>query len=340
MMTINTRKIMINILTKRTALKRLTSSALIFTSLLFGGCTTLQQDALYTDVISFARGHAGLEVKTAPAGDVVLTYMERQSVNIENPETLVLLHGFSANKDNWILFTRALDEKFHIIAIDLAGHGDSEKLLTTDYTLITQAERLNTFLTGLGIDEFHIAGNSMGGAISAIFTINHPNKVKSLTLIDSAGVNGQQKSEYFDILEKGSNPLIAKDEDSFEFRMDFTMSQPPFLPWPLRPALLRQAITRADINEKIFNDIILTIPLLEKTNFQQSLQTTIAEHKLPTLIMWGKEDRVLNVSDVAAFKEIIPNAKVHIFENVGHLPMVEVPSESAEIYQEFLSSIP
>jgi pimeloyl-ACP methyl ester carboxylesterase len=335
----NMRIIMKNKLPQRITLKQLGSSAIIFTSLLFGGCTANQQDSLFTGVVSLARDSVGLEVKTAPAGDVTLTYMERQSSAIKNVESIILLHGFSANKDNWIRFTKALDEKYHVIAVDLAGHGDSEKLLTTDYGLIKQAERLDTLLTGLGIQEFHIAGNSMGGAISAIYSLNYPDKVKSLTLIDAAGVDGNQPSEFYQALAKGSNPLIATDKESFEFRMNFTMSQPPILPWPLRPAFFRQTMARVDINEKIFTDMIETKQRLEDNNFHESIQATIADHKLPTLIMWGKEDRVLDVSAVAAFKDIIPNASVHIFDGVGHLPMVEVPNESAEIYQQFLSTV-
>ena len=77
----------------------------------------------------------------------------------------------------------------------------------------------------------------------------------------------------------------------------------------------------------------------EKTGFQQVLQSSMNEHNIPTMIMWGKEDRVLDVSAVAAFKQAIPNATVHIFEDVGHLPMVEIPSESAKVYQQFLSAI-
>lgn len=328
-----------NTFTQRTTLKQFGSRALIFTSLLLGGCTASQQDSLFTEVISIARDSVGLEVKTAPAGDVNLTYMERQSADNDNAESIILLHGFSANKDNWIRFTKALDEKYHVIAVDLAGHGDSEKLLTTDYDLIKQAERLDALVTGLGINKFHIAGNSMGGAISAIYSLNHPDKVKSLTLIDAAGVDGKQPSEFYQALKKGTNPLIAKDEESFEFRMNFTMSQPPFLPWPLRPALFRQTMARADINEKIFSDMIVTKQRLTESNFQASIQTSMADNQLPTLIMWGKEDRVLDVSAVAAFKEIIPNASVHIFDGVGHLPMVEIPNESAAVYQKFLSTI-
>ena len=319
--------------------RALAGSAVILTTLLFGGCTHSQQDYLLTEVVSMGRDSAGLEVKSAPAGDVKLTYMERQGAENKKNETIILVHGFSANKDNWILFTKALDKKYHVIAVDLAGHGDSDQLLTTDYGLIKQAERLDTFLTGLGINSFHIAGNSMGGAISAIYSLNHPEKVKSLTLIDAAGVDGDTTSEYYKSLAQGENPLIATDEESFEYRMEITMSQPPFLPWPLRPALLRKTLARADINKKIFADMVATKKQLGLNKFKQKIEMTMAKPPLPTMIMWGQDDRILDVSAAEAFKKIIPHATLHIFTDVGHLPMVEIPDESADVYQKFLSTV-
>ena len=200
------------------------SVTLIGSNLLFTGCTANQQDSLFDSVIGLARDSAGLEVKTASANDVTLTYMERMGKQ-KNAESIVLVHGFSANKDNWIRFTSAIDEKYHVIAVDLAGHGDSEKRLTTDYGLVKQAERLDALLTNLDIKEFHIAGNSMGGAISAIYSVNYPDRVKSLNLIDAAGIDGETPSEYYQALAEGKNPLIATDADSFDYRMDFTMSE-------------------------------------------------------------------------------------------------------------------
>lgn len=313
--------------------------SIIGASLLFTGCTSSQQDSLFDSAISFARDNVGLEVKTATAGDVTLTYMERPSTLKDKAETLLLVHGFSANKDNWIRFTNALDEKYRVIVVDLAGHGDSEKELTTDYGLIKQAERLNIFMSNLGINKFHIAGNSMGGAISAIYSLNYPTQLSSLTLIDAAGVDGDTPSEYYQALDKGENPLIATDEETFEFRMNFTMSQPPLVPWPLRPALFRKTMARIDINEKVFSDMVATKQRLTEGDFYSAIETTMAEHKIPTLIMWGEEDRVLDVSAAAAFKALIPEASVHIFKEVGHLPMVEIPAESAQVYQDFLSGI-
>jgi abhydrolase domain-containing protein 6 len=325
--------------TQRFSFRALASGALISSTLLFGGCTHNQQDYLFTEVISIGRNSADLEVKTAPAGDVNLTYMERQSTQKENAESIILIHGFSANKDNWILFTKALDKKYHVIAVDLAGHGDSDQSLTTDYGLIKQTERLDAFLTGLGITSFHIAGNSMGGAISAIYSLNYPEKVRSLTLIDAAGVDGDTTSEYYKSLVEGENPLIATDEESFEYRMSITMSQPPLLPWPLRPALLRKTLAREDINKKIFADMVATKEELGLTKFKQKIELSMAKNPLPTMIMWGKEDRILDVSAAEAFKKLIPHATVHIFADVGHLPMVEIPDESAKVYQQFLSTI-
>lgn len=319
-------------------IKTLSTFAFITSSLIISGCTANQQDSFFDSAIGLARDSGDLVVKTAPANDVTLTYMERTS-SIENAETIVLVHGFSANKDNWILFTKELDEKYRVIAVDLAGHGDSDKSMDTSYDLIQQAERLDALFTGIDVNSFHIVGNSMGGAISLLYSLNHPEKVKSLMLMDSAGIDGDTQSEYFKALAKGKNPLIATDEASFNYRMNFTMSQPPFLPWPLKPALLRQTLAREEINTKIFKDMVATKDLLADKDFDQQIKTVMTEHPIPTMIMWGKEDRVLDVSAVAAFKALIPQAKIHIFPEVGHLPMVEIPSESADVYQEFISKM-
>lgn len=322
----------------KTTIKKLSILALIGSSLLFTGCTASQQDSILERAVNMARDSIGLVVKTAPAKDVTLTYMER-SGSLENAETIVLVHGFSANKDNWIRFAKALDKKYNLIIVDLAGHGDSDKALTTDYNLIAQTERLDAFFSGLNINQFHLVGNSMGGAISLLYSLSHPEKINSLMLMNSAGIDGENKSEYFKALEKGINPLIATDEDSFDFRMDLTMSQPPFLPWPLKPAVVRKTLARTEINQKIFKDMVATKELLANVDFDQKIKSIMQENPIPTMIMWGEEDRVLDVSAVAAFKALIPQAKVHIFPEIGHLPMIENPEESAGVFQQFISTI-
>lgn len=312
------------------------SILLLCATLTLAACSDQQQDDLFSKVIELGRDQAGLVKKQQPALDIEMTYLERLPEGAVKGPTLVLLHGFSANKDNWLRFVMALDEKYHVIVPDLAGHGDNKRDLAGDYDLFKQAERLHALMQAKGINKFHIAGNSMGGAVSAIYGLEYPQDLASLTLLDAAGIDGKNKSEYFSALEQGTNPLIPTDDESFDFLLNFTMSQPPFLPWPLKPAFQRISISRNEINKEIFSDMMTTRDRLDNNGFQQQLISAASASPIPTLIIWGEEDRVLDVSAVPEFQKVLPHAEVKIFPGVGHLPMVEIPDESAEFYSAFV----
>lgn len=316
------------ILKRSIVIAAITTSAL--TTPLLTGCTAHQQDALFAKVTKIGRDKAGLEKHQTQTIDIEMTYLERKG----SGPVVMLVHGFSANKDTWLRFADHLPDDYHIIAPDLAGHGDSPT--AESYDLELQTERLHALAATLGIDSFHIVGNSMGGAISTIYATKYSQQLASLTLIDAAGMDGANKSEYFTMLEQGTNPLIATDKDSFEFRMDMVMAKPPMLPWPLRPALVRDTVARAELNYEIFDDMIATRERMSGDDYKQLVDTTV---DMPTLIMWGEKDRVLDVSAVKTFKNYIPQAKVEIFEGVGHVPMLEIPKESAHTLTAFISSL-
>ena len=315
---------------KRVASLSIIAAALTTTMTGLSGCTAHQQDALFAKVTELGRDKAGLEKHQVETLDIEMTYLERKA---DGP-VIMLVHGFSANKDTWLRFADYLPDNFHIIAPDLAGHGESDKADT--YDLEAQADRLHALAGKLGIKRFHIAGNSMGGAISTIYATKYPEQLASLILIDSAGMDGANKSEYFQMLEQGTNPLIADDKESFEFRMDMVMSQPPALPWPLRPALVRDTVARAPLNREIFADMIATRERMSGPEYKALVDEKV---EMPALIMWGKEDRVLDVSAVEAFKQIIPQAAVTIYDEVGHVPMLEIPEESAMTVTAFINGL-
>lgn len=319
--------------TMRVTIRRyaLIMTTAITTLLSLAGCSDQQQDALLEQTLNMAREAASLELKQSQLSDVSMTYLERQT---DGP-VMLLLHGFSANKDNWLQFSNELPKHFHLIIPDLAGHGDTPAPEGGDYGLIRQAERLHELMQNLKIDQFHIAGNSMGGAISAIYSTLYPQDIQSLTLIDAAGVEAPNPSEYMEGLKDGKNPLIATDKESFEYRLDFVMSKAPPLPWPLRPAMMRKAVARVDLNRAIFSDMIATKDQLAASDFEAQLEERIT---MPTLIIWGEEDRVLDVSAVEVFKQKIPHAKVKIYPEIGHLPMIEIPQQTAELYADFVAS--
>jgi pimeloyl-ACP methyl ester carboxylesterase len=301
-------------------------------ALLISACTDSQQLAILDKSMELGRNVASMKVKSFQTRDARIVYMENQTQGA----SVVLLHGFSAQKENWLAFANYLTDTFHIIVPDQAGHGQSSSSPELNYDLNLQAERLHQLMKSKGINKFHIVGNSMGGAISLLYTLRYPDEIQSLTLMNSAGALDAKASEYFQLLATGKNPLIAHDEPSFEFRLNFVTAEPLYIPWPLKPAIMQLTLAREQINKKIFSDMVATQEKLQREDFTHNLQDAI---KAPTLIMWGEQDRVLDVSGAYRFQEKIPQAKIKIYPDIGHMPMVENPLQAAQDFTAFISSL-
>lgn len=251
----------------------------------------------------------------------------------ENPrragqQSLLLIHGFGASKEGWLRYAAALSDRYHIVIIDLPGHGESTKDLALNYSIETQVDNVHHIAKELKLESFHIAGNSMGGAIASIYAAKYPNKIKTATLYDPAGIHDVE-SEMMVLLKQGKNPLIVSDAKSFENLLAFVMEKPPFIPWPITEVAAEQAGNKQQINAKIFTDISSG----DKLMFKEKLQTI----KSPTLIVWGTEDRVINVGNADIFEQLIPNSKKVILEGIGHVPMIEVPKQSADLLDAFIN---
>lgn len=311
-------------------LKAMAQIAAMATTLVLTACTASQQNALYDKVIDLGEWKAGFEEREARVLDIDMSYLIREG---DGP-VVMMVHGFSANNSTWLQFADKLPDDYYMIAPDLAGHGKSDN--AESYDLELQAQRLKALAEHLSLKQFHIAGNSMGGAISAIYAARYPEDLASLILIDSAGLDGVNQSQFFAELEAGSNPLIATDEESFEYRMDLILEKQPPLPWPLRPALVRETVDRAPLNEEIFEDMMATRERLSQGDMIQLMSTNVT---MPVLIMWGEKDRVLDVSAVDAFKSVLPQADVVIFPELGHVPMLEDPGKSADAVTTFINEL-
>lgn len=136
------------------------------------------------------------------------------------------------------------------------------------------------------------------------------------------------ESEFGQLLKKGNgNPLIVETPEEFAFMIDFAMSKPPFMPWFMADVATVKMAQRKSLNDKIWADIT--------GDHDFNFKNEIARIKAPTLISWGKEDRVLHYKNAFIFDKLIANSKLHIFEGVGHAPMLEVPQLSAKILMEF-----
>lgn len=245
-------------------------------------------------------------------------------------ETLVLLHGFAADKDNWLRFARHLTANYRVIALDLPGFGDSD-LPSGSYDTGTQAERLADILDAMGIQQAHVLGNSMGGQIAALFAARYPERVRSLALFANAGIDSPQKSELYRLLARGEpNSLVIKQPQDFDKLLHFIFVEPPYLPESLKRYLGERAMARAGHYEMVFKQ------LRERAI---ALEPQLTRIQAPTLLLWGKQDRVLDVSSIEAMQPLLRQHSVVIMDDVGHAPMLERPEESALLYRRFLEGL-
>jgi abhydrolase domain-containing protein 6 len=273
---------------------------------------------------------ASMKEKSVIIGDHEVVYLVREG-NFQDAETIILFHGFTAEKNNWPRFTRHINHDFRVIAIDWPAHGESTFLEGGDYTLSNQADRLSDFMEKLGIEKAHLVGNSMGGAIAANFASRHPSKVETLTLMNSGGAdNPDTESEIEIAMRQGKNPLLVKEPKEFQRAFGLAMEKPPFLPWPIGDAMANVAAERYTRFLTVFKQVHGGV-----TNREYGYLRQI---QAPTLIMWGTNDRILDVGNAQIFSAEIPNSKTIIYEGVGHMPMLEVPAQSAADIVQFIES--
>jgi abhydrolase domain-containing protein 6 len=120
------------------------------------------EDALVRTIMDWEISTSGLIQNKVNVGGINFVYFEGG----QGPETIVLLHGFAADKSNWIRFVRTLVSENKVIIPDQAGHGESGGTLKDSYTISSQASRLSQFTSKIGVDKFHLVCDSMGGAIA------------------------------------------------------------------------------------------------------------------------------------------------------------------------------
>ena len=249
----------------------------------------------------------------------------------ESGEVLVLLHGFSGDKDNWLMYARCLRKNYRVIVPDLPGFGDNARDPNADYHMDAQARWLLAFVDAMGIDRFHLGGNSMGGYITLRFVLAYADRILSLALLDSAGVLGDTKSELQIATENGESLLTISSPEEFDRLLAFIVYRPLPLPGFIKQPYCDDLIAHRPFLEEIF------WPMAEEMQ-TQPLNDQLHTIAAPALVIWGRNDRLIDVSCVDVLKANIPNNHCVVFEETGHVPMLERPLESAAVHAQFLNT--
>lgn len=276
-------------------------------------------EKLVASIIRLGRKWAGLSAKSVIVDGVPWPYLEGGPANAE---TVVMVHGFGGDKDNWLLYAHCFTGRHRVIAPDLPGFGENVRNPDWDYGVAAQTARLHAFCTELGLQQMHLTGNSMGGYIALDYALTHGRELRSLTLIDNAGVTATNKSELELAIDDGDNPLVAASIDDFDRLLQFIMHKQIPTPKILKKAMFEIHRRHFDFLDGIFWTIV-------KSAREHSLTDRLGDVAMPTLIIWGRHDRLIDISCADVMADAIPDNEVVIIEDAGHIPMIECPAESA-----------
>lgn len=268
----------------------------------------------------------GFSQHRAQIGDAEFHWLESSG---QGPP-LVMLHGLNGDATNWIMMAPQL-RAYRLIIPDMPPFGESR--ITNDgeadYSIHNQAERLDALMLHLGVDKFYLAGNSMGGYISGDYASNHPEKILGLLLLSPGAVKSVSFASYFDAdLEAGLNPLRVENPEGMERLMELCFSKQPFVPAPLKQMAYKRMLSINKECDMIFHNMLYENP---------GIEVMLADSPIPTLIYWGKEDKVLNPEGGSALQEVMQNTELIMPEKTGHVPMLEYPKVTGKAMAAFIS---
>ncbi len=262
-------------------------------------------------------------------------FMEIQGMDIHYRITgggfpFVLVHGTAASLHTWEDWTRILDKDFQIISFDLPAFGLTGPRPDREYSIKNYVSVLNDFVEKIGLDSFHLAGNSLGGSIAWNYAVTHPQKVAKLVLIDASGYKLDKEPPM--VFKLAQNPMTRK----------------------LLEKLTPKSLVDKSLREVYHNDVLISKELEDRyfemtlregnrqafadrvSNVKYENPELIKTIQNPTLILWGQTDAWIPVECANYFHRDIKDSELIIYDNAGHVPMEEIPEQSAEDTRTFL----
>ena len=260
---------------------------------------------------------------TAPQIDMVYNV---RSAGSQLP--IVLLHGFGGDKDNWTRYAPHLPADHPLYIPDLPGFGESSRVTEASYAVTVQAERVVAWMDQLGLKRVHLAGNSMGGQISTIIAATQPERVASLALFAPGGATNPFPPDFAARVSAGEAPLVPASTEQYRAMMELVMERRPWLPGFFVTYMAERAVARQDWLLHIWR--AFRVRAVRSDDYWPRVQA-------PTLIVWGKQDRVLTPEAAPRWQAGIVGSELVVLDDCGHLPMVEQAAATAEAHRALIT---
>ncbi|MFA6985904.1 MAG: alpha/beta fold hydrolase [Arenimonas sp.] len=268
---------------------------------------------------------AGASVHTVRVGDHRWTYLEAGQGPL-----IVLLHGFTGAKENWLPLMRELARTHRVIAPDLPGWGESERRADESYGPSEQVERIAQFLRHFNERPALVVGHSMGGQFLGLLGARHPDRVGPIALMSSAGVRFEENSFGREVMA-GRNPFEVRTRAELHRYLGIVFEDPPFVPWPADEAMVRKRRLDVQFEQKVLDSI-------GRGPEAFTLESEMGRIRAPVLLLWCRDDRVIDVSAAEIFHRGLAQSQTVLLAGCGHMPMMAQPGNVAAALREFIDT--
>lgn len=279
------------------------------------------------------RVQAGLDVAEVNAAGYRWVYAHADDAPADAP-TIVMLHGFTGSKENWYPLAERLHGKYRLLVPDLPGWGESERKPGAVYGFGAQARRVADFIQVLSPGKSVVLlGHSMGGGIAALVAARYPRLVAKVGLLDAAGVRFDENQFGLDVMA-GKNPFAVSDAASLQRYIDtvfYRQQAKPWIPWPASSGLIamrkRDAAFEQSVLDKIGRGPEQFAPGQEAASIHQ-----------PALLLWGRQDAVIDPSAMDLYAAKMPQARRVLVSDAGHMSLMEQPAAVADAVVQLIDS--
>jgi pimeloyl-ACP methyl ester carboxylesterase len=252
-------------------------------------------------------------------------------VEMGNPNgpPVVLIHGYTDNARDWVPLIPYLSKKFRLIAVDIRGHGRSDKPECC-YTRIDFAYDIKLLLDLLHIERADIVGHSLGSLIAQMLAEQWPERVRRVVLISSTA---------------GPRAGSAPRKPAFDYAAEIRKLKEPIDPdspfmiaWWDSPKPVNPEFIRRQRRDAAQIPLAVWLAVLDQGAGFADLQRTLPKVKAPALLIWGSDDPIMEEEGRQTLREALPSAQVKVFEGLGHNPFWEDPEAVAGVINRFLTN--
>lgn len=278
----------------------------------------------------FKKYQINLSEKNIKINNICWSYYDSGN-NKDNKPIVIILHGFQSNKKFiWYPLIKNLTNNFRIIIPDMIGHGDTKILSnidTFDFTLLHLVYQLKYFINSVigNKNQFHLIGSSFGGLMASILAATYQKQVLSLTLYSPYGINIVD-SVISDIYKQyNKNLLIPNTREEHNLLKSLIFYNKPVFD----NKIISEYLFKYHNQKKYIYLKILYNSIINNSNI---LKRYVKLIKQPVLIIWGKNDNILNVKNIHYFKKNMSNnLSTYIVDKCGHLVQYEYSDLCAKL---------